>query len=156
MLTNPKQLESKRPRIRIYKQFKRDISKGIYTNSINISQFITFPLSRAVKSSSGKINGALALIQLANWLWLFVKKKKKNCTSRMWRPPPPPLPFLLPREKTSPQRLFNGVCTNKISLFDQSSAYRGCIQWARQSEVFWLSEKFRAKTQKRCDILPGL
>lgn len=69
----PKLRESKRPRIRLYKQFKRDISKGIYTNIINISQFPTLPLSCLAKSSFGA-KWSFSLIGLANWLWLFAKK----------------------------------------------------------------------------------
>lgn len=69
----PKLRESKRPRIRLYKQFKRDISKGIYTNIINISQFPTLPLSCLAKSSF-RAKWSFSLIGLANWLWLFAKK----------------------------------------------------------------------------------
>lgn len=75
-----------RPCIRIYKQFKRDISKDIYTNTINISQFITFPLMCTLKSSSGNKRRYI-LIQLANWLWLHVK----IALAGLWRPPPFPL-----------------------------------------------------------------
>lgn len=53
-------------------------------------------------------------------------------------------PAPVKREKNSPTEAFNGVCTNKISLFDQSSLYLGRFQWAYQSEAFSLSKKLLA------------
>lgn len=118
----PKTAGVQRPRIRIYKQFKRDISKDIYTNTINISQFITLPLLCTVKSSSGN-NRCFSLIQLANWLWLFVKIALAGCEAA------PPLPLL--REKTSPQRLLMVYVQIKsaylISLQCIAGTFNACV-----------------------------
>lgn len=143
----PKLRESKRPRIRLYKQFKRDISKGIYTNIINISQFPTLPLSCLAKSSF-RAKWSFSLIGLANWLWLFAKKllyldanRSHTCTLT--------LTYMPLREKNNISiKAFSGACTNKICPFDQSSEYDEYIQWICQLGAFWLSNKLLAKLKK--------
>lgn len=66
---------------------------------------------------------------------LFVKTAQVGCETT---------PAPVKREKNSSTEAFNGVCTNKISLFDQSSLYLGRFQWAYQSEAFSLSKKLLA------------
>lgn len=148
----PKLRESKRPRIRLYKQFKRDISKGIYTNIINISQFPTLPLSCLAKSSF-RAKWSFSLIGLANWLWLFAKKllyldanRSHTCTLTHT--------YMPLREKNNISiKAFSGACTNKICPFDQSSEYDEYIQWICQLGAFWLSNKLLAKLKKSHNIL---
>lgn len=77
--------------------------------------------------------------RLANWLWLFVKFAVVGCDAA------PSSSFK--RENISTEA-FNGVCTNKISLFDQPSEYREYIQWMRHSEVFSLSKKLLLNLRK--------
>lgn len=142
----PKLQESKGLALEFINSLKGDVSKGIYTNTINISQFITRPLSCTVKSSSGN-KWCFSPIRLANWLWLFVKIALVGCEQA----PPRRRPFSFKRENISTEA-FNSVCTNKISTFDQASEYRAFAQWMCQSEVISLSKKLLAKAQERCDV----